>query len=100
MVKALMIFLIALFFSPVAKGEQLTPETFVTLQGPCYTPGRLHENLEKNEFDLIATGRSVNGSGVEATVLFYQSDRQFVIAIRSPDRICVIITGVTLDAGI
>ena len=83
-----------------SKNNVLVPETFVGIQGPCYAPSTLQKNLDKMDFNLVATAKSVNGRGVDAIVLFFRSGDKFIVALRSIDRICVVITGEHLDFGV
>ena len=53
------------------------PSSFVSIAGPCYDHDVLYEKLQADGFDLIATARSVNGTGVEATAKFYKLDDKF-----------------------
>ena len=56
--------------------------------------------LELGEFDLRSLGRSVNGRGIEAVVLFYVSGDKFLIVMRSETSACVIVAGDQIDMGV
>ena len=76
------------------------PSSFVNIAGPCYAHDVLYEKLQADGFNLIATARSANGSGVEATAKFYKLDDKFIVALENDDRICVVVTGTDLQFGI
>lgn len=83
-----------------AHANELKPKSFVTVQGPCYEPPEFQKLLDKGEFALRVMGRSVNGRGIEAAVLFYISDDRFLIVMRSETSACVIVAGDQIDMGV
>lgn len=79
--------------------DDLTPETFLTLNGPCYQPSKLQTILIREKFNLVATANSLNGAGVKASVLFYRSSDKLIVLLQSAGRACVMVTGDKLSFG-
>jgi hypothetical protein len=101
MARALIVFCLMLIgFAAHSNDDEPKPKSFVSVQGPCYEPPDLQKMLELGEFDLRSLGRSVNGRGIEAVVLFYVSGDKFLIVMRSETSACVIVAGDEIDMGV
>jgi len=92
--------LICVLFCFSAKAENLLPQHYFDLRGPCYPPDELHGRLQKAGFKLVATGRTLDVTELDAVVHFYRADSDFIIALTHADLICTVVLGEDLNFGV
>ena len=92
--------LICVLFCFSAKAENLLPQNFFDLRGPCYTPNELHSRLKNGGFVLVATGQTLAITELNAVIHFYRANDNFIIALTHSDLICTILLGEHLNFGV
>jgi hypothetical protein len=92
--------LICVLFCFSARAENLLPQSFFDLRGPCYPPDELRGRLKSGGFVLVATGQTLAITELDAVIHFYRADDNFIIALTHSDLICTILLGEDLNFGV
>tara|TARA_R100000742_G_C4252056_1_gene70287 strand:+ start:600 stop:896 length:297 start_codon:yes stop_codon:yes gene_type:complete len=83
-----------------AKAENLLPQSFFDMRGPCFAPEVALNNLKEAEFDLVASAKFVSGENYETDVLLFQAGDSLIITMTHLDLLCIIVTADNLDFGV
>lgn len=90
-----------LLVTVASRAEQtLLPQHYFDLRGPCYPPDELRSRLQKAGFKLVATGRTLDVTELDAIIHFYRADSDFIIALTHADLICTVVLGEELNFGV